>query len=105
MNLVAVAIVLAIVLATHPTFSFVSITVAISPKKVGAKLYFFVIAASQKMRGRLQRGHVTRCNLSATFLATHLIQDKLLRKLQDVTLTLELDSTSCNDCRDFFKPF
>ena len=49
MNLVAVAIVLAIVLATHPTFSFVSITVAISPRKVGAKLYFFVIAASQKM--------------------------------------------------------
>ena len=56
-----------------------------------------------KLRNKLQRGHVRRCNLPATCLATPL-QDKLQIKLHCETLALELSSTFCNDCRDSLKP-
>ena len=56
----------------------------------------------KKLLDKFHRGHVTRCDLPATFLATPL-QHKLQRKLHRVTLAVELDSTSYNDCRDSFE--
>ena len=47
-----------------------------------------------------ERGHVTCGNLPAIFLTTPL-QHKSQRNLHCVKVAVELDSTSCNDCRDF----
>ena len=49
-----------------------------------------------------KEGIFTLCNLPASFLATPL-QHKLQRKLQHATIAVGLDSTSCNDFRDFLK--
>ena len=62
-----------------------------------------IIAFPKKLRDKLQRGHVTRCNLPAPFLATPL-QYKLQRNLYRVTLAVELGSSFCDDFRDFLKP-
>ena len=60
------------------------------------------VVSSKGLREKLQRGHVTRYNLLATCLATPL-PNELQRRLHRVTLAIELDSTSCNEFRDFFE--
>ena len=55
------------------------------------------------LQDKLQRWHVRCSNLPAAFLATPL-QHKLQRKLHLLTLAVKLDSTSCNDCRNFLEP-
>ena len=58
-----------------------------------------VVACPKKLRNKLQRGHFTRCNVSATCLATP-SQHKLQRKFHRVTQAVELGSTFFKDCRN-----
>ena len=72
-------------------------------RRYNGALLCAIVASLKKSRDKLERGNVTRCKLPATFLATPL-QHKLKRKLHCGTLAMELNSTFCNDCKDFLKP-
>ena len=54
-----------------------------------------IVTSTKKFRDKLQRGHVTLCNLPVICLTTPL-RDKFQEKLHHVTLALEFH---CNFCR------
>ena len=68
--------------------------VAISSCNLQSKTIHANVASPNRSCNKLQRGHVTHCNLSATSLAT--LQKEIYCKLQETCYTLESRATTCN---------